>query len=147
MKKEKMLTYTFAIIILTSLNYHIWINQLKTIAKKARVWQYVDSDIDLEQFKSSVSLKASDYQINDSSISSLKQLSVVQKKKHKSNVLKFNLLNKQYERTIQKLRIVNNIIKTSARQYISSNELISSTRKIIQLLAAYYKLDQSKIIE
>jgi uncharacterized membrane protein YgaE (UPF0421/DUF939 family) len=147
MKEEKVLTYTSAITTLTPLNYHIWINELKAIAKKARVWQYVDPDTDLEQLKPSVPPKASDYQVNDSSASNLKQLSVEQKKEHKSNVLKFNLLNKQYERTIQELRIVNNAIRTSARQYIPSNELRSPARKIIQLLAARYKLDQSKITE
>jgi hypothetical protein len=43
--------------------------------------------------------------------------------------------------------MMNNVIKTYAHQYISSNELRSSARTIIKLLAARYKLDQSKIIQ
>ncbi len=147
MKKEKVLSYTFFIIILTSLNYHIWINELKAIAKKARIWQFVDLDTDLKSSQSSVSSQASDYKINDSSASSLKELFVEQKKEYKANNIEYDMLDKQFKRITQRLRTVNNVIRTSVLQYISSNELRSSTRKIIQLLAVRYKLDQSKIIE
>jgi hypothetical protein len=132
---------------LTSLNYHIWINELKAIAKKARIWQFVDFDTDLKSSQSSVSPQASDYKINDNSASSLKELFAEQKKKYKANNIEYDMLDKQFERITQRLRTINNAIRTSARQYIFSNELRSSTRKIIQLLAARYKLDQSKIIE
>ncbi len=142
-----MLIYTFAITTLISLNYHIWINELKAIAKKARVWQYVDSDTDLAQLKSSELSQASDYQMNNNSASSLKELFVEQKKEYKADSIEYEMLDKKFERITQKLRTVNNAIRTSARQYISLNELTSSARKIVKLLADRYKLDQSKIIE
>ncbi len=81
------------------------------------------------------------------SIISIKELTSQQIKKFKADDLMYNMLNKNYERIAQRIKIVNNAIRTSTKQYISSNEFVSSKRKVIQMLAARYKLDQSKIIE
>jgi arsenate reductase-like glutaredoxin family protein len=85
--------------------------------------------------------------MNNNSASSLKELFVEQKKEYKADSIEYEMLDKKFERITQKLRTVNNAIRTSARQYISLNELTSSARKIVKLLADRYKLDQSKIIE
>jgi RNA polymerase-interacting CarD/CdnL/TRCF family regulator len=77
----------------------------------------------------------------------LKELTAAQREEYKADMLEYNMLEKFYERTTRELQIINNAIKTSAQQYISSNELRSFARKIIKLLAARYKLDQSKIIQ
>ncbi len=45
------------------------------------------------------------------------------------------------------MRIVDNAIKTSVRPYIPSDEMTSSCRDIIRLLAARYKLTNDQIIE
>jgi RNA polymerase-interacting CarD/CdnL/TRCF family regulator len=71
----------------------------------------------------------------------LKELTVAQRKKYKADMLEYNMLEKLYERTIRELQTMNNVIKTSADQYISSNELKSFARTIIKLLAARYKLN------
>jgi hypothetical protein len=77
----------------------------------------------------------------------LKELTVVQREEYKADMLEYNALKKLYERSIRELQTVDNAIRMSAKQYISSNELRSSARTIIKLLAARYKLDQSKIIQ
>jgi hypothetical protein len=77
----------------------------------------------------------------------LKELIVVQREEYKADMLEYNMLEKLYERTTRELQTIDNAIRTSAQQYISSNELRSFARKIIKLLAARYKLDQSKIIQ
>ncbi len=71
----------------------------------------------------------------------LKELSDKQKKEYKSNLLEYDMLDKHYEQIFQDLKTINLVTKTSARQYILSNENYSSTRRIIQLLAIRYKLD------
>jgi hypothetical protein len=78
---------------------------------------------------------------------SKKELTSKQQKKYKANCVEYSMLNKHHEKIIQKLRTVHNAIRMSAKQYISSNEFVSSSRKMIQMLAVRYKLDQSKIIE
>jgi hypothetical protein len=77
----------------------------------------------------------------------IKKLTSQQIKKFKANNLIYSMLNKNYKRIAQRIKIVNSAIRTSTKQYISSNEFVSSTRKIIQMLVACYKLDQSKIIK
>jgi hypothetical protein len=77
----------------------------------------------------------------------LKELTAAQRKEYKADMLEYNMLEKLYERTIRELQKINNAIRTSAQQYISFNELRSLARKIIQLLATCYKLNQSKIIQ
>jgi hypothetical protein len=77
----------------------------------------------------------------------LKKLITVQRKEYKADMLEYNMLEKLYERTIRELQTINNAIRTFAQQYISSNELKSFARKIMKLLVARYKLNQSKIIQ
>jgi hypothetical protein len=76
-----------------------------------------------------------------------RELTSEQQKKYKANYVEYNMLNKHHERITQKLKIVQNAIRTSAKQYIFSNKFVSSSRKMIQMLTARYKLNQSKIIE
>jgi hypothetical protein len=76
-----------------------------------------------------------------------KKLIAVQREEYKADILEYNMLEKLYERTIRELQTINNAIRTSAQQYILFNELRSFARKIIKLLAARYKLNQSKIIQ
>jgi hypothetical protein len=78
---------------------------------------------------------------------SLKELTAEQREEYKADMLEYNMLEKLYERTTRGLQTIDNAIRTSAKQYIPPNELGSPARKIIQLLAARYKLDQSKIIQ
>jgi hypothetical protein len=78
---------------------------------------------------------------------SKKELTFEQQKKYKADCFEYNMLNRHLERITQRLRTVQSAIRTSAKQYIFSNEFVSSSRKMIQMLAARYLLDQSKIIE
>jgi hypothetical protein len=80
-KEDKLIISVSTMIALISQNYHIWINEIKILVKESRVWQYVDSDIDLAVFKSSESLVSSDYQMNDWSAISKKELISKQQKK------------------------------------------------------------------
>ncbi len=153
MKKDKLIISVTIMIKLTSLNYHMWINELRTIVEKARVWKYVDSDIDVEKSQSSESFTTADYLMMKENVDTaksafiLKEVIVAQREEYKTDMLEYNMLKKLYERTTRELQTMNNAIRTSAHQYISSNKLRSLARIIIKLLATRYKLDQSKIIQ
>jgi uncharacterized membrane protein YheB (UPF0754 family) len=79
--------------------------------------------------------------MNNRSAISLKKLIAEQREEYKADMLEYNMLKKLYEETIRELQTIDNAICTSAKQYISSNQLRSLTHKIIQLLATRYKLD------
>ncbi len=153
MKKDKLIISVTIMIALTSSNYHIWINEIKALIEKSMIWQYVDSNIDLLVSKRSESSSSSDYMMIEEDVEasrstiSKKELTSEQQKKYKANCSEYTMLNRHHERITQRLRTVQSAIRTSAKQYILSNEFASSSRKIIQMLAARYKLDQSKIIE
>jgi hypothetical protein len=77
----------------------------------------------------------------------LKELSDKQRKEYKADVLEYQMLSKFIEKILQDIRKVSTAVKTSARQYISSHEMSSSVRQIIQTLTARYKLSNQKIVE
>jgi hypothetical protein len=153
MEEDKLTTSVSTMTTLTPLNYHIWINELKTIAEKARVWKYVDPDTDVEKPQPPEPSTAADYLVMKEGADTarpaftLKELTAAQREEYKADMLEYNMLEKLYERTTRGLQTVNNAIRTSAHQYIPPNELRSPARTIIKLLAARYKLDQSKIIQ
>jgi hypothetical protein len=152
MEEDKLIISVSTMITLTSLNYHIWINELKAIAEKARVWKFIDPDTHVEEPQSPEPFIAADYLVMKEggaarSAINLKELTAAQREEYKADMLEYNMLEKLYERTTRGLQTIDNAIRTSAKQYISPNELGSPARKIIQLLAARYKLDQSKIIQ
>jgi 3-methyladenine DNA glycosylase AlkD len=147
MKKDKLIISVTIMIALISFNYHIWINEIKAWIEKSMIWQYVNSDIDLFVSKRSESSSSSDYMMIEEDVEasrsaiSKKELTFKQQKKYKANCFEYNMLNRHHERITQRLRTVQSAIRTSAKQYIFSNKFVSSSRKMIQMLAARYKLD------
>jgi hypothetical protein len=77
----------------------------------------------------------------------LKELSDKQRKEYKADVLEYQMLSKFTEKILQDIRKVSTAVKTSARQYILSHEMISSVRQIIKTLTIRYKLSNQKIVE
>jgi hypothetical protein len=77
----------------------------------------------------------------------LKELSAKQRKEYKADVLEYQTLRQFTEEILQGIRKVSTAVKTSARQYILSHEMISSVRQIIQILTARYKLSNEKIVK
>ena len=75
------------------------------------------------------------------------ELSDDQKENYKISINIYQIKEKQIERSVYKMRIVNTTLKTSTRTYISSNEMNSSIRSIIKLLAARYKRSDDQIIK
>ncbi len=137
MKKDKLTINVTTMIALTLLNYYIWINEIKALIEKSMIWQYVDSDIDLLVSKRSESSSSSDYMMIEEDVEASrsainkKELTSEQQKKYKANCFEYSMLNRHHERITQRLRTVQSAIRTSAKQYIFSNEFVSSSRKMI----------------
>jgi predicted ATP-dependent serine protease len=70
-----------------------------------------------------------------------------QKKSLKMKMNIFQIIKKQVKKVAQSIKIVDNVIKLSARQYISSSEIVSLIRQIIQILTSRYKKSEVKIVE
>jgi hypothetical protein len=65
--------------------------------------------------------------------------------KMKMNI--FQMRKKQVKKIAQGIKIVDNVVKLSARLYILSSEIVLLVRQIIQILISRYKKSEIKIIE
>ena len=154
--KEKTIIST-----LNSRNFHLWIKKIKDIVFRAKVWEYVDSEDDLNESKEisfshyshysvlvqqSQSTAAGDgvstqpsspanQTVNHRSTMSLSELTNSQKESLRMNIAGFDYRQKIIDRVIQDIRIVDNAVKTSAKDYISSSEMMLTTREILQSLS------------
>jgi replication initiation and membrane attachment protein DnaB len=77
----------------------------------------------------------------------LKELSAKQREKHIADVLEYQTMRQFTEEILQDIRKVSTAVKTFARHYISSHEITSSVRQLIQTLATTYKLSNDKIVK
>ncbi len=75
------------------------------------------------------------------------ELTAMQNKSLKMKMNIFQMTKKQMKKIAQSIRIIDNIVKLSARQYILSSEIVSSIRQIIQTLTSRYKKSEVKIVE
>ncbi len=145
-----------SMMILTPKNYHLWIKEIQKLANQYKVWLYVDSNDDTKEpglerasriSNYSVKITAVDETQTTRSAQSASELFDAQRKAYKVDLLDYQIWNKYAEKVTQGIRAVDDAIKLSARQYISPNKIASSTRKILQTLAARYKLSDAKIVE
>jgi hypothetical protein len=138
-----------SIISLTFKNFYIWVKQIKIIAKNAEIWKFVDSNDTAKISEKESSFNVSDYQIivsfsfsfsissdDTRSITTLKEFSDKQRKKHKLNLLNHEYQEKYIDRINNDIMRVQNVIKLFARMYLFSNELFADSRRILQTLSA-----------
>jgi hypothetical protein len=78
---------------------------------------------------------------------SANELSDNQRKFYKADLLDYQIWDKYSNKITHEIKMIDDAIKLSARQYISSNEIASSTRKILQTLISRYKLTDVKMIK
>ncbi len=154
------------IISLISKNYHKWIKEIQNLIVRANVWEYVDSQDTKQKFINEECLDVSDYVVlmkniitirsdesNQNSVLRIRsvrdfnELFAVQKNSLKINIIIWELKKKKINKIAKDMQIVDNAIKLSTRSYISSDEMTSSCRDIIRMLAARYKLTKDQIIE
>ncbi len=150
-------------IMLTSKNYHLWIKELQKLIEQHRIWEYVDSKgtkskliiEDYSDFSDIVMTlhvtvtTRSNVSANQRirSARSINELTSEQQKDLQQRQFIWSMREKLMRRTERGIQIVHQTVKTSARQYISSREMRSSIREIIQALIDRYKQSNVKIVE
>jgi hypothetical protein len=156
-------TKTSTIISLTPKNYHKWIKEIQGLAVRANVWEYVDPQGTKQEPTNGECPDVSDYAVPLESTITVRpdqdsaprirpardysELTSEQKDSLKVNIATWELKEKRINKIAKGMQIVDNAIKMSARSYIPSDEMTSSCRDIIRMLAARYKLTKDQIIE
>ncbi len=59
----------------------------------------------------------------------------------------FRMLRQKMNKINQRIRVIDDVIKISARQYIPPSEIASPTRDILKTLASRYKIPKNRIVE
>ncbi len=150
-------------IMLISKNYHLWIKELQKLIEQHRVWEYVDSKetkskLIIEDYSnfSDIVMTLNVTVITRSNVSanqrirsarSINELTDEQQRDLQQRQFIWSMREKLMRRAERGIQIVHQTVKTSTRQYISSSEMRSSIRKIIQTLADRYKQSDVKIVE
>ncbi len=150
-------------IMLISKNYHLWIKKLQKLIEQHRIWKYVDSKEtkskliieDYSNFSDIVmtlnvtvttrSNVSADQRIR--SVRSINELTSEQQKNLQQKQFIWSMREKLMRRAKRNIQIVHQTVKTSARQYISSSEMKSNIRQILQTLVDRYKQSDVKIVE
>ena len=146
-------------------NFHLWIREVKGVAKKAKVWEYVDPDGDREepeepeipQISGYIVEEAQDVETQASSATvdppirrparRLADLTSDQLKAYKLEMSAYQMVEKINDRVAQGIRLVDAAVKASARSYIPSEKMEATVRDILKLLALRYKRSNSEIIQ
>ncbi len=158
----------FKIIMLTfnSNNFHLWIEELKDLVLKIKIWEYINSYDKTEKSRKEVLseifhffVKQSDFassataddfitnQINQSaqdftqsrSARYFHELSTQQQKNYRANVKEYKRKKKQIAKITQRMLKINEAIRASIRTYIFSKLMFAFIREILQVLIIKYK--------
>jgi oligoribonuclease NrnB/cAMP/cGMP phosphodiesterase (DHH superfamily) len=138
---------------LTPKNFHTWVKEIRTIAKNAEIWKFVDPENTAEMPEKSAPPNVSDYQVSTQAddgtrpATALRELNDKQRKEHKLNLLDHQYQEKYIDRINTGIMRVQNVIKLFARMYLPSNELSAESRRMLKTLSDRYKLSDARIKE
>jgi hypothetical protein len=98
-------------------------------------------------YQRTVSMTASSFSISSDtrSVTTLRELSDKQKKKHKFNLLNHQYQKKYIDRINNDIMRMQNVIKLFARMDFLSNKLFAESRRMLQTLSARYQLSDAKV--
>jgi hypothetical protein len=152
-------------LILISNNFHLWIEELKDLILKIKIWKYINSYDKIEESREEILSKIDHFvvkqsdltsstavddlitnQINQSAQSSqsrvakyFSELTFQQQENYRTDVKKYKRKKKQIVNITQRMLKINETIRALIRFYISSKLMFVFIRKILQLLIIKYK--------
>ena len=156
--------------ILTPQNFHTWLKELKSITKKIKIWEYVDSNDQKQQSESIDFFEISDFQISvasqsliaiiaekNASLSShtlvtrpaedYEKLSNAQQKTYQMKIIVYQMKEKLIKKMTHDMKIINNALKASTRTYIPTTDMNAPIRDVIKALTDRYKRSDAQITQ
>ncbi len=156
---------SFRIIMLTLIanNFHLWIEELKDLTLKIKIWDYIDSYNQIQESRKEVLFEISHFVIRFTLVSAtaddlitdqadqsaqaqqsrvakyFHELTIEQQENYRTNVKEYKRKEKQEIKIIQRMLKIDEAIRASARTYILSKLMFAFIKKILQLLIIKYK--------
>jgi hypothetical protein len=149
-------------LILISNNFHLWIEELKDLALKIKVWQYINSNDSMKKSRKEILLEIDHFSVKNSSSQSIAddlmtnqtisiafshsrsaqwfhELTSSQQESYKASVKEYKRKEKLIVKISQKMLKIDEAIRVFARSYILFEMMSAFIRKILQLLITKYK--------
>jgi hypothetical protein len=155
-------------LIFISNNFHFWIEELKDLILKIKIWKYINSYDKIEESRKeilfeifhfvvriSISSAAENLMTNQTSQSAqasqsrfannFHELTIQQQENYRANVKEYKRKKKQVIKITQKLFKVNEAIRASVKTYIFSKLMSIFIKEILQFLIIKYKKIDAQI--
>ncbi len=158
--------FKIIMLIFNSNNFHLWIEELKDLILKIKIWEYIDSYDKIEESREEVLSEISHFFVKQSDFTSsaaaddlitdqinqfaqdltqsrsakyFHELSTQQQESYRANVKEYKRKEKQIAKIIQKMLKINEAIRASIKTYILSKLMFAFIKKILQILIIKYK--------
>jgi hypothetical protein len=158
--------FKIIMLIFNSNNFHLWIEELKDLILKIKIWEYINSYDKIEKSRKEILSKISHFVVkkSDFALSAVvddfitnqanqfaqdltqsrfakyfHELSTQQQKNYRANVKEYKRKEKQIAKITQKMLKINEAVRASIKTYIFSKLMFVFIRKILQVLIIKYK--------
>jgi hypothetical protein len=159
---DDRISFRIIMLIFISNNFHFWIEELKDLALKIKVWQYINSNDSVKKFKEEILFEIDHFSVKNFSSQSVtndlmtnRTISAVsshsrsvqwfhelissQQESYKANVKEYKRKEKLIVKISQRMLKINEAIRVFARSYIFFEMMSTFIRKILQFLIIRYK--------
>ncbi len=161
---DDRISFKITMLILISNNFHLWIEELKDLTLKIKIWEYINSYNQIQKSREEVLFEishfvirsaftisaAADDLITDQADQSAQasqsrfakyfhELSTEQQESYRTSVTEYKRKEKQVVKITQRMLKIDEAIRVSAKTYIFSKLMFAFIREILQLLIIRYK--------
>jgi hypothetical protein len=154
--------FKITMLIFISNNFYLWIEELKDLALKIKVWQYINSNENMKKFKKKILFEIDHFSVKNSSSQSIAndlmtnqtifvvfshfrsaqwfhELILSQQENYRASVKEYKRKEKLIVKIFQKMLKIDEAIRVFARSYILFEMMSAFIKKILQLLIIKYK--------
>jgi hypothetical protein len=160
---DDRISFKIIMLILISNNFHLWIEELKDLALKIKIWEYINSYNQIQESREEVLFEISHFVIRFAFVSAavddlitnqadqfaqaqhlrvakyFHELSTEQQENYRASVKEYKRKEKQMIKITQRMLKINEAIRASIKTYILSKLMFVFIKKILQFLIIKYK--------
>jgi hypothetical protein len=158
--------FKIIMLILNLNNFHLWIEKLRDLILKIKIWKYINSYDKIEKSRKKILSEISNFVVKQSDFASsttvddfitnqidqfaqdftqsrfakyFHELTTQQQENYRANMKKYKRKKKQIAKIIQKMFNINEAVRASIKTYIVSKLMIAFIKEILQVLIIKYK--------
>ncbi len=159
---DDRISFRITMLIFISNNFHLWIEELKNLALKIKVWQYINSNDNMKKSKKKILFEIDHFSVKNSSSQSVAddlmtnqtifaatshsrsaqwfhELTSSQQENYKASVKEYKRKKKLIVKIFQRMLKIDEAIRVFAKSYIFFEMMSVFIRKILQFLIIKYK--------